>query len=389
MNLHEYQVKKLFSDYSIPIPIGDVCNTPYKAQKIAYKINNHGPWIMKCQVHAGGRGKAGGIKIIYNIKDIYHFSKKWLKKYLITYQTDKKGQLVNKILIEEVIDIHKELYLSVILDYNIQRIVFLASTKGGINIEEITKKCPKLIHKIIIDPLIGAQNYQGRELAFKIKLIGKQIKQFTNIFLKLIKLFLERDLTMIEINPLIINQKGDLICLDGKINVDDNALFRQPEIYKMRDISQKDKYESHAENWKLNYIGFDGNIGCIVNGAGLAMGTMDLIKLYGYKPANFLDINGNTSKEHINEAFKILLSNNKIKVIFINIFGGIVNCNIFAQNIIYIMNKIIVNIPIIIRLEGNNSILGIKKIINSGLNIIISYSIIDAVKKIIKIVENS
>lgn len=289
MNLHEYQAKQLFARYGMPAPTGYACTTPREAEEAASKIGA-GPWVVKCQVHAGGRGKAGGVKLVNSKEDIRAFAEQWLGKKLVTYQTDAHGQPVHQILVEAATDIDKELYLGAVIDRSSRRVVFMASTEGGVEIEKVAEETPELIHKVALDPLTGPQPYQGRELAFKLGLTGKQVAQFTKIFMGLATLFLERDLAMVEINPLVITKQGDLVCLDGKLGADGNALFRQPELREMRDKSQEDEREAQAAQWELNYVALDGNIGCMVNGAGLAMGTMDIVKLHGGEPANFLDV---------------------------------------------------------------------------------------------------
>ncbi|MGP1930601.1 MAG: ADP-forming succinate--CoA ligase subunit beta [Arsenophonus sp. ET-YP4-MAG3] len=384
MNLHEYQAKQLFANYGLPVPIGYVCETVKELEDASIKLGNS-PWVIKCQVHAGGRGKAGGVKVINNKDEIKLFSKNWLGNRLVTYQTNGNGKLVNKILLEAVTDIDKEFYLGAVIDCSIHRIVFMASTKGGVEIEKIVEKTPEFIYKSIIDPLTGPLPYQARELAFKLQLKGKQIEQFVKIFIGLATIFLERDLILIEINPLVITKQGNLICLDGKLSVDSNALYRQIELHKMRDISQEDPCEVHASEWELNYVALDGNIGCMVNGAGLAMGTMDIVKLYGGVPANFLDVGGSVTKERVTKAFKIILSDTNVKVVLVNIFGGIVRCDLIADGIIGSLKENWIKIPIIVRLEGNNAELGIKKLTDSGLKIIVATSLTDAALKAIVI----
>ncbi|MGP1931589.1 MAG: ADP-forming succinate--CoA ligase subunit beta [Arsenophonus sp. ET-DL12-MAG3] len=380
MNLHEYQAKQLLARYGLPIPIGYVCKTVKEAEIATMKLGNS-PWVIKCQVHAGGRGKAGGVKVVNNNEEVRIFTENWLGKYLVTYQTDSNGKLVNEILIEKATDIYKEFYLGALIDSSVNRIVFMSSIKGGIEIEKVAKKTPELIHKVIIDPLTGPMPYQGRELAFKLELKGKQVEQFVRIFIGLAKIFLERDLILIEINPLVITKQGDLICLDGKFSVDSNALYRQIELKNMRDIYQEDHRESYASDLELNYVALDGDIGCMVNGAGLAMGTMDMIKLYGGSPANFLDVGGSVTEERVSKAFKIILSDKNIRSVLVNIFGGIVRCDLIASGIIEAIKKIEVKIPIIIRLEGNSAEIGIKMLIDSNLKIIIATSLTDAAIK--------
>ncbi|MGP1956566.1 MAG: ADP-forming succinate--CoA ligase subunit beta [Arsenophonus sp. NC-PE1-MAG3] len=386
MNLHEYQVKQLFTRYGLPVPTGYVCKTVKKAEDAIVKLGTS-PWVVKCQVHAGGRGKSGGVKVVNNRDEVRLFAENWLGKRLVTYQTDAYGQPVNQILVEAVTDIHKELYLGVVIDRAICRIVFIASIKGGVEIEKVAEQTPKLIHKTIIDPLTGPMPYQGRELAFKLCLSGKQVEQFTKIFIGLAKIFLEHDLVLIEINPLVITKQGNLICLDGKLSIDSNALYRQVKLQKMRDISQEDPREAYALEWKLNYIALDGNIGCMVNGAGLAMGTMDIVKLYGGSPANFLDVGGGATKERIIEGFKIILFDKNVRAVLVNIFGGIVRCDLISDAIIESVKEIEGKVPVIIRLEGNNAKLGAQKLAASNLKIIVATSLTDAVEKAVAAAE--
>jgi succinyl-CoA synthetase beta subunit len=340
-------------------------------------------WVVKAQVHAGGRGKAGGVKLVKTKEEIKAFVDQWLGKRLVTYQTDENGQPVNKILVEACTDIDKELYLGAVVDRSTRRIVFMASTEGGVEIEKVAHETPEKILKATVDPLTGAQPYQGRELAFKLGLQGDQIKQFTNIFLGLAKLFQEKDLALIEVNPLVIKKDGNLHCLDAKLGVDGNALYRHKDLQEMHDPSQDDPREAHAASWELNYVALEGNIGCMVNGAGLAMGTMDIVNHHGGKPANFLDVGGGATKERVTEAFKIILSDANVKAVFVNIFGGIVRCDMIAEGIIGAVKEVGVKVPVVVRLEGNNADLGAKKLAESGLNIIAANDLTEAAKKVV------
>ncbi|WOE64816.1 ADP-forming succinate--CoA ligase subunit beta [Aeromonas allosaccharophila] len=386
MNLHEYQAKKLFAEYGLPVSEGYACATPQEAAEAADKIGGN-IWVVKCQVHAGGRGKAGGVKVAKSKDEIRAFAQNWLGKNLVTYQTDAGGQPVTKILVESCTDIAKELYLGAVVDRGSRRVVFMASTEGGVDIEKIAHETPHLIHKAAIDPLVGPQAYQARELAFKLGLVGDQIKQFTKIFLGLGKMFLDCDFALLEINPLVITAQGNLHCLDGKINIDANALYRQPKLREMHDPSQDDPREAHAAQWELNYVALDGNIGCMVNGAGLAMGTMDIVNLHGGKPANFLDVGGGATKERVTEAFKIILSDSNVKAVLVNIFGGIVRCDMIAEGIIGAVKEVGVKVPVVVRLEGNNAELGGIKLAESGLNIIAAKSLTDAAQQVVKAAE--
>ena len=301
MNLHEYQGKQLFAEYGLPVSPGIACATPEEAVEAAKKIGGD-MWVVKAQVHAGGRGKAGGVKLLSDVAEIKAFSEKWLGKNLVTYQTDEKGQPVSRILVETCTDIAEELYLGAVVDRASRKIVFMASTEGGVEIEKVAEETPEKILKAEIDPLTGAQPYQARDLAFQLGLEGKNVKQFTKIFLGLAKMFVDKDLALLEIYPLVITEAGDLHCLDAKLAIDSNAMYRQPELKEMHDPSQEDEREAHAAEWELNYVALEGNIGCMVNGAGLAMGTMDIVKLHGGNPANFLDVGGGATKERVIEA---------------------------------------------------------------------------------------
>lgn len=383
MNLHEYQAKKLLASYGLPVSRGEVASSVEEAQQIASHLGT-AKWVVKAQVHAGGRGKAGGVKLVSTKEEVADVTRSLLGKNLVTYQTTAEGQPVNQVLIEEPCDIEKELYLGAVIDRAKQRVVFMASTEGGVEIEKVAEKTPEKILTITVDPLVGVQPYQGRQLAFALGLKGQQIKQFVSILINFGKLFQECDLSLLEINPLVITKKGDLLCLDAKINIDDNALYRQPNLRALRDASQEDERENHARDWELNYIALDGDIGCMVNGAGLAMATMDMIKLQGGNPANFLDVGGGATKERVSEAFKIILSDKKVKAILINIFGGIVRCDLIAEGIIGAVSEIGTQLPVVVRLEGNNADKGAKLLSESGLNIIASTSFTDAAKKVVQ-----
>ena len=383
MNLHEYQAKQLFAEYGLPVSKGIAAETPSEAAGAADIIGGD-KWVVKAQVHAGGRGKAGGVKLVSSKAEIEEFSRHWLGKNLVTYQTDENGQPVSRILVESCTDIAQELYLGAVIDRSTRRIVFMASTEGGVEIEKVAEETPEKILKAIIDPLAGPQPYQGRELAFKLGLKGDQIKQFTKIFLGLAKMFQDYDFALLEINPLVITDAGNLHCLDGKINIDSNAMYRQPKLKEMHDPSQEDEREAHAAKWELNYVALDGNIGCMVNGAGLAMGTMDIVKLHGGQPANFLDVGGGATKERVIEAFKIILSDENVKAVLINIFGGIVRCDLIAEGVIGAVSEVGVKVPVVVRLEGNNAELGAKVLADSGLNIIAATSLTDAAEQVVK-----
>ncbi|GMG87341.1 ADP-forming succinate--CoA ligase subunit beta [Biformimicrobium ophioploci] len=386
MNLHEYQGKQLFAEYGLPVSQGIAVDTPAAAAAAAKEIGGN-KWVVKAQVHAGGRGKAGGVKLVDSPAEAEEFAKKWLGENLVTYQTDENGQPVSKILVEDCTDIAQELYLGAVVDRSTRRIVFMASTEGGVEIEKVAEETPEKILKATIDPLTGAQPYQARDLAFKLGLNATQVKQFTKIFLGLAKMFEEKDLALLEINPLVITDEGNLHCLDAKIVIDSNALYRQPALREMHDPSQEDAREAHAAKWDLNYVALDGNIGCMVNGAGLAMGTMDIVNLHGGSPANFLDVGGGATKERVVEAFKIILSDENVKAVLINIFGGIVRCDLIAEGVIGAVEEVGVKVPVVCRLEGNNAELGSKVLEESGLNIIAASSLTDAAQKVVAAAE--
>ena len=387
MNLHEYQGKQLFADYGLPVSEGHAAETADQAVSAAKHIGGN-KWVVKAQVHAGGRGKAGGVKLVTSTDEVRDFARQWLGKNLVTYQTDANGQPVSKILVESCTDIAEELYLGAVVDRSSRRIVFMASSEGGVEIEKVAEETPEKIHKAIIDPLAGAQPYQGRELAFKLGLSGVQIKQFVKIFLGLAKLFQEKDLALIEVNPLVITSEGNLHCLDAKVGVDGNALYRHSRLQEMHDPSQDDAREAHAAQWDLNYVALDGSIGCMVNGAGLAMGTMDIIALHGGFPANFLDVGGGATKERVAEAFKIILSDSKVKAVLVNIFGGIVRCDLIAEGIISAVEEVGVKVPVVVRLEGNNADTGSKLLAESGLNIIAAESLTHAAQSAVAAAED-
>ncbi|GAA5526127.1 succinate--CoA ligase [ADP-forming] subunit beta [Microbulbifer aestuariivivens] len=386
MNLHEYQGKQLFAAYGLPVSKGIAAETPAAAAAAADEIGGD-KWVVKAQVHAGGRGKAGGVKLVDSKAEIQAFAEKWLGERLVTYQTDENGQPVSRILVESCTDIAQELYLGAVVDRSTRRIVFMASTEGGVEIEKVAEETPEKILKATIDPLVGAQPYQARELAFKLGLNPTQVKQFTKIFLGLAKMFEEKDLALLEINPLVITDEGNLHCLDAKVVIDSNALYRHADLREMHDPSQEDPREAHAAQWDLNYVALDGNIGCMVNGAGLAMGTMDIVNLHGGKPANFLDVGGGATKERVIEAFKIILSDENVKAVLINIFGGIVRCDMIAEGVVGAVKEVGVKVPVVVRLEGNNADLGAKVLSESGLNIIAATSLTDAAQQVVKAAE--
>ena len=377
MNLHEYQAKQLFSQYGLPINRGIACHSIEETEQALSQLSGD-IFAVKCQIHAGGRGKAGGVKLVKNAEQARQFAEQWLGKRMRTFQTDSKGLPVNTIYVEETCEIERELYLGAVIDRSSQKVVFMASSAGGMEIEEIARNTPELIHKISIDPLTNAQPFQARELAFKLGLKGTEIQQFVTIFLQLAKLFLEKDLALLEVNPLVVTKKQNLICLDAKAVIDNNALYRHPDLKALEDETQEDPREAYASQWELNYVALNGNIGCMVNGAGLAMGTMDMIKLQGGEPANFLDVGGGATKERVAEAFKLILSDSQVKAVLVNIFGGIVRCDLIAEGIISAVNEVGVNVPVVVRLEGTNAKQGRAILAKSGLNLAVAETLTQA-----------
>jgi succinyl-CoA synthetase beta subunit len=383
MNLHEYQAKQLFAEYGLPVSKGVAVDTAEEAVAAAKKIGGD-KWVIKAQVHAGGRGKAGGVKLVSSDDEILEFANRLIGTNLVTFQTDEKGQPVSKIYVETCTDIERELYLGAVIDRSTQRVTFMASTEGGVEIEKVAEETPERILRATIDPMTGASPYQGRDIAFQLGLKGKQVNQFANVFMGLAKLFDECDIALIEINPLVVTADGDIHCLDAKLSIDGNALYRQKSIGEMRDHSQEDERENQASEFNLNYVALEGNIGCMVNGAGLAMGTMDLVKLHGGQPANFLDVGGGATKEAVSEAFKIILSDEGVKAVLINIFGGIVRCDIIAEGIIGAVKDVGVTVPVVVRFEGNNAALGVETLAESDVDIIAATSLTDAVEQAVK-----
>ena len=387
MNLHEYQAKQLYADYGIAAPRGEVASTPKAAQAAAGRIPG-ARWVVKAQVHAGGRGKAGGVKLVDSAEAVAQAAEGMLGRNLVTYQTTAEGQPVHSVLVEEVSQIARELYLGAVIDRASQRVVFMASTEGGVEIEKVAAETPEKILTTAIDPTVGVQPYQCRQFAFGLGLTGDQIKQFTTLMTGMARMFVECDLSLLEVNPLVVTGDGRLVCLDGKINIDDNALYRQPRLAAMRDPSQEDAKENRAREHDISYVALDGNIGCMVNGAGLAMATMDIIKLHGGNPANFLDVGGTATAARVTEAFKIILADDNVKGVLVNIFGGIVRCDLIADGIIAAVKEVGVKVPVVVRLAGNNADLGGRKLADSGLNIIPADGLTDAAQKVVKAVES-
>lgn len=380
MNFHEYQAKQLFADYGIAVPAGRVARTPEEAVDAAKAIGGNF-WVVKAQIHAGGRGKAGGVKLAKTFDEVKQYAAGMLGTKMATYQSAGVALPVDTVLVTQATDIAKELYLSVLVDRSSKSITFIASAEGGVEIEKVAEENPDAIKTLHVNYVQGLQAYQCRDLGFALGLNAKQVGQLTKIMLGLFKLFNEKDLALVELNPLAILTSGDLAVLDGKINSDDNATFRHPELAAMRDIRQEDETEVLASQHDLNYVTMDGNIGCMVNGAGLAMATMDVIALNGGSPANFLDVGGGATKERVTEAFKLILSSDKVKAIFVNIFGGIVRCDMIAEGIIAAVKEVDVKVPVIVRLEGTNVEAGKELLKNSGLAITPADDINDGAKK--------
>ena len=385
MNFHEYQAKQLFADYGIAVPAGRVARTPEEAVDAAKAIGGAAPtdsgWVVKAQIHAGGRGKAGGVKLAKTLDEVRGYAKGMLGTRMATYQTAGVELPVDCVLVTQATDIAKELYLSVLVDRGSKSVTFIASAEGGMDIEQVAHEKPEAIHTLHVNYVQGLQPYQCRDLGFAMGLDAKQVGQLSKIMLGLFRLFHDKDLALVELNPLAILVDGNLAVLDGKINSDDNATFRHPELAAMRDIRQEDETEVKASQHDLNYVTMDGNIGCMVNGAGLAMATMDVIKLNGGEPANFLDVGGGATKERVTTAFKLILSSDKVKAIFVNIFGGIVRCDMIAEGIIAAVREVGVKIPVIVRLEGTNVDAGKALLKNSGLAIIPADDINDGARK--------
>ena len=384
MNLHEYQGKELFAKFGLPVSKNRVIASADDAVNACRDIGGN-KWVVKAQVHAGGRGKAGGVKLVSTPEEAVEFANHWLGKRLITYQTDTNGQLVNSILVEECTDIAKELYLSAVVDRGTQRIVFIGSSEGGVNIEEVAENTPEKIIYEPIDPLTGPMDFQSRKISKVLGLDGEQSKQFSKMLPQLTNLFVTHDLSLLEINPLVITQGGKLHCLDAKINIDSNAVYRQPEIQAMHDPSQEDPRESEAALNDLSYVSLDGNIGCMVNGAGLAMGTMDTIKYFEGSPANFLDVGGTATQERVSKAFKLILADPEVRGVLVNIFGGIVRCDLIAEGILAAIEEVGVSIPVVVRLEGNNADIGSNILAESTAEIVSLNNLEDAAKKAVEL----
>ncbi len=385
MNIHEFQAKKILADYGVNIPRGKEAYSVAEAVSVAKDIGGE-KWVVKAQIHAGGRGKAGGVKIADSIKEVEEISNSLLGMQLVTHQTGPEGKKVNKIFIEEGVNIVSEFYLGVVLDRSNEKYVMMASTEGGTEIEVVAEKNPEKIFKVEIDPLLGIQSYQARQLVFKLGLEKSLSNKAVKFILALSKAVEQTDASLVEINPLVVT-KDDVLALDAKMNFDDNALYRQKDIEMLRDEDEEDPRELEATQYDLNYISLDGNIGCMVNGAGLAMATMDIIKLEGGSPANFLDVGGGASKERVEQAFRIIFSDNKVKAVLINIFGGLMRCDVIAEGVVAAAKNIDIKVPLIVRLAGTNEEKGKEILDNSGLDIISANNLGDAAKKAVQSVK--
>lgn len=388
MNIHEYQAKQLMAKYGVAVPRGGVAYTAPEAQDVAKELG--GPvWVVKAQIHAGGRGKGGGVKVVKSVEDVRSTAEKMLGMTLVTHQTGPAGKEVKRIYVEEGCDIKRELYLSMLIDRATSRITIMVSTEGGMDIEQVAAKTPEKIHKISVDPATGIQPFHARKVAFALGLEGKQVGSCVKFVLGMYNAFVDLDASLVEINPLVVTGAGDVVALDSKMNFDDNALFRHKEIQELRDESEEDPAELEAARHDLNYIKLDGQIGCMVNGAGLAMATMDIIKLHGGDPANFLDVGGGATKDRVTEAFKIILRDPNVEGILVNIFGGIMRCDVIAEGVVAAAREVSLNVPLVVRLEGTNVELGKQILANSNLPIISADDLGDAAGKIVKAVKEA
>jgi len=386
MNIHEYQAKAILRNFGVPVPEGHVVYNSNSARDWAKRIGE-GPWAVKAQIHAGGRGKGGGVKIAKTADEVKQFAREMFGMTLVTHQTGPEGKIVKRVLIENGCDIADEFYLSFLVDRSTDKVTLMASAEGGMDIEEVAAKTPEKIFFEAVDPTVGLAAYQARKVAFKLGFGIAQVKQAVPLFMNLYKAFVDADCSLLEINPLVLTGDGNLLCLDAKLNFDDNALFRHLRIRDLRDYDEEDANEIEASQYDLSYIALDGNIGCMVNGAGLAMATMDIIKHYGGDPANFLDVGGGATIERVTEAFKLILSDDKVKGILVNIFGGIMKCDVIATGVIEGAKQLGVKVPLVVRLEGTNVELGKKMLAESGLNIVSADGMADAAEKIVKAVK--
>lgn len=388
MNIHEYQAKSILAQYNVPVPKGGVAYTPAEAENVARKLGGS-LWVVKAQIHAGGRGKGGGVKLAKSIDEVAELAKHMIGMTLKTHQTGPEGKEVKRVYIEEGSDIAEEMYLSIVIDRATSRVTFMVSSEGGVEIEEVAEKHPEKIHRVEVDPAAGIQHFHARKLAFGLGIKKELMGAFDEFIANLYRAFIEKDASQLEINPLVLTKQGKIIALDAKFNFDENALYRQHEVMEMRDEDEEDPLERKAAKFGLSYIKMDGNIGCMVNGAGLAMATMDIIKLYGGEPANFLDVGGGATREKVTEAFKLILSDPNVEGILVNIFGGIMRCDIIAEGIIAAAREVSLDVPLVVRLEGTNVELGKKMLAGSGLPILPADNLADAADRIVKAVKKA
>ncbi len=386
MNIHEYQAKALLREYGVTVPRGKVAYTPEEAEEAARELGGS-LWVVKAQIHAGGRGKAGGVRIARSLEEVRQIAGQMIGMTLVTHQTGPQGRVVKRVYVEEGCDIARELYLGAVIDRSTSRVTFMASSEGGVEIEEVAARSPEKIHQAAIDPATGFMPHYGRELAFALGLSGGEVRRAVRFMQGLHDCMVQRDASLVEINPLVVTGQGELLALDAKMNFDSNGLFRQPEIVELRDLDEEDPHEIEASRHELSYIKLDGNIGCMVNGAGLAMATMDIIKLYGGEPANFLDVGGGATKERVTAAFRILLSDPDVEGVLVNIFGGIMRCDVIAEGVVAAARDVHLNLPLVVRLEGTNVELGKKILAESGLAIESAEDLADAAQKIVQAVK--
>ncbi|TXD43786.1 ADP-forming succinate--CoA ligase subunit beta [Lujinxingia vulgaris] len=386
MNIHEYQAKQIFREYGVTVPQGTPAFSVDEAVKAAEELGGE-LWVVKAQIHAGGRGKAGGVKLAKSLDEVREIATELLGSTLVTHQTGPEGQVVRRLYVESGVDISRELYLGMVVDRARDGVVLMASTEGGVDIEDVAEKTPEKIHKVFIDSLTGMADFQGRQVAFALGLEGKAVFKAVKFMKALYRLFVEKDASIVEINPLVVTGSGDLIALDAKVNFDDNALYRHADVEALRDVSEEDPAELEAKKHGLSYVSLDGNIGCMVNGAGLAMGTMDIISHYGGEPANFLDVGGGATKETVAEAFKIITQDEAVKVIFINIFGGIMKCDVIADGVVNAVQEVGLKVPLVVRLAGTNVELGKKILKESPFDIVSADSMADGARKAIELTQ--
>ncbi|MGO8866645.1 MAG: ADP-forming succinate--CoA ligase subunit beta [Alphaproteobacteria bacterium] len=388
MNIHEYQAKTLLAKYGVAVPRGGVAYTAAEAEQVAKELG--GPvWVVKAQIHAGGRGKGGGVKLVKSVEEVRETAKKMIGMTLVTHQTGREGKAVKRVYIEEGCDIKRELYLGVLIDRATSRVTLMASTEGGVEIEEVAARAPEKILRVAVDPVVGLQPFYARKIAFGLGLVGQEVASAVKFLSGMYNAFVGLDASLVEINPLVITGKGEVVALDAKMNFDDNALFRHRDIADLRDEDEEDPTEREASRHDLNYVKLDGNIGCMVNGAGLAMATMDIIKLYGGEPANFLDVGGGATKERVTTAFKLILSDANVEGILVNIFGGIMRCDVIAEGVVAAAREVSLHVPLVVRLEGTNVELGKKILVQSGLPIVSADNLADAAEKVVKAVKEA